>query len=338
MIYEYFESLFMGIAYINKGVIVMRQDIQERQYSLQEVRLKQRRLIKRLEQTDQKLTTMKQERDRLHRQLTKEQQDVVKLGTFSFAKKISEWTGTWDEKMKKEIEEAAVAELKFNEAEKKVVDLAEEVGDLRKQLENPDFAYITEDWEDFLKEKEAWIRMNDSAVNQTLQKIADDRVRVYSMIREINEALEAGEKAERTLAGAMKKLDSAEGLSMWDTFLGGGLFVSALKYSEIDSSDDLVHQAQRALRHYETELMDVQDAATESFRVNNNDIFTFTDVFFDNIFSDWIVHTRITDTKKKLHAIMQDVRRIQDQLARKRAASEEEIRRLDQQQDDIIMS
>lgn len=118
----------------------------------------------------------------------------------------------------------------------------------------------------------------------------------------------------------------------------GGLFVSALKYSEINSSDDLVHEAQRALRHYETELMDVQDAATDSFQVNKNDIFTFTDVFFDNIFSDWMVHTRITDAKKKLYTIMQDVRRIQDQLARKRAASEEEIRRLNQQQDDIIMS
>lgn len=305
----------------------MHRDIHERQYDLQDKRLKQRRLIKRLEQTNQKLVAMEQQRDRLHRQLTKEQQDVVKLGRFSFANKISEWTGTWDVKMKKEVEEAAEGELNFNEAAKDVLDLTEEVADLRIQLESPDYLYIVEDWEDFLKEKEAWIRMNDTVSNQTLQKIADDRVRVYSLIREINEAFEAGVKAERALAGAIKKLDSAEGISMWDTFLGGGLFVSALKYSEINSSDDLVHKAQRALRQYETELMDVQDAATESFQVNKNDIFTFTDIFFDNIFSDWMVHTRITDAKKKLHAIMQDVRRIQDQLARKRAAFEEEIRR-----------
>ncbi|ARK24758.1 hypothetical protein SporoP37_08835 [Sporosarcina sp. P37] len=316
----------------------MRQDILERQHSLQEKRVKQRRLKKRLEQTSHRLTAMKQERDRLHRQLTKEQQDVVKLGKFSFAKMISEWKGTWDEKMLKEIEEAAEAELKFNEAEKHVIDLEREADQLRKQLKDPSYTHIHEDWEDFLKEKEGWIRLNDSVSNQTLQKIADDRVRVYSMLREIDEALEAGKKAEHALAGAMKKLDSAEGMSMWDTFLGGGLFVSALKYSEINSSDDLVHQAQRALRHYETELMDVQDAATESFQINKNDIFTFTDVFFDNIFSDWMVHTRITDAKKKLHAVMQDVRRIQDQLERKRAASKEEIRRLDQQQEDIIMS
>ena len=316
----------------------MRQDIHERQYALQEKLTNHSRLLKRLEQTSRKLEDMKKTRDILHRQLTKEQQDVVKLGKFSFANKISEWTGTWDEKMKKEIEEAAEAELTYNEAEKNVADLMEEERELQSKLQHPDFMYIEDDYQDLLKEKESWIRLNDSAANRTLQKIADDRVRVFSMIREIDEALEAGEKAERALSGALKKLDSAEGISMWDTFLGGGIFVSAMKYSEINSSDDLVQQAQRALRRYETELMDVQDAATESFQVNKNDIFTFTDVFFDNIFSDWMVHNRITDAKKKLHAVMQDVRRIQDQLARKRAASEEEIRRLDEQQDDIIMS
>ncbi|PID03285.1 hypothetical protein CSV67_04605 [Sporosarcina sp. P2] len=240
--------------------------------------------------------------------------------------------------MKKEIEEAAEVELKYNEAEKNVLDLTVELEDLRNELEKPDFMHVEEDWEDFLEKKESWIRMNDSVANRTLQKISDDRVRVYSMLREIGEAFEAGEKAERALVDALKKLDSAEGISMWDTFLGGGIFVSALKYSEINSSDDYVHQAQRALRHYETELMDVQDAATDSYQVNKNDIFKFTDMFFDNIFSDWMVHTRITDGKKKLHAVMQDVRRIQDRLARKRAALEEEIRRLDQQQDDMILS
>ena len=173
----------------------MRQDIQIRQNSLQEKRVNQRRLTKRLEQTSEKLLTMKQKRDQLHRQLTKEQQDVVKLGKFSFANKISEWTGRWDEKVKKEMEEAAEVELQYNEAEKNVLDLTAEVEYLRNELEKPDYMHIAEDWEYFLKEKESWIRLNDSVANQTLQKISDDRVRVYSMLREIGEAFEAGEKA-----------------------------------------------------------------------------------------------------------------------------------------------
>ena len=316
----------------------MRTNIHERQMELTMLRNERNRMKRRLEGAESQYKEAVRLRDRLHKQLSKEQQDVVKLGKFSFANKIKEWTGKWDEQMEKEINEVAEAELKYNEAEKTVTDLEAEVGRLRTEMNRDDFLYIDEDWADFLKEKETWIRQNDTVANGTLQKIADDRVRVRSLVREIDEAYEAGDKAKRALDAALDKLGNAEGLSMWDTFLGGGLIVSAMKYSEMNSSDDLVHRAQRALRHYETELMDVQNAATESFNVNHNDFFTFTDIFFDNIFSDWAVHSRITDAKGKLNTVLHDVRRVQDQLRRKRDEAMEELNRLDQQEKDIIVS
>lgn len=314
----------------------MRQDIHKRQMELTMIRTECNRVKRRLGGTEAQLKEAYALRDRLQKQLTKEQQDVVQLGKFSFINKIKEWTGKWDEQMEKEMAEVAEVELQYNEAAKTVTDMEAEVGRLREAMKNPEFAYIDEDWADFLKEKETWIRQNDSVANATLQKIADDRVRVRSMFREIEEARDAGNKAIRALDAALDKLGSAEGMSMWDTFLGGGLIVSALKYSEINSSDDLVHRAQRALRHFETELMDVQNVATESFKVNNNDIFTFTDVFFDNIFSDWMVHSRITDAKSKLNGVLQDVRRVQDQLTRKRDEMKHELEQLDVREKEII--
>lgn len=314
----------------------MRKDIQERQMELTMKRTDRNRVRRRLNGAETQLKDAYAIRDHLHKQLTKEQLDVVKLGRFSFMNKINEWTGKWDEKMTKEIAEAAEAELSYNEAEKNVVDLEAEVKVLRTEMQNPDFSYIDEDWTDFLKEKETWIRRNDSVANSTLQKIADERVTLRSMAREIDEACDAGNKASRALDAALDKLGSAEGMSVWDTFLGGGLIVSALKYSEIDSSDDYVHRAQRALRHFETELMDVQNVASESFTVNNNDIFTFTDIFFDNIFSDWMVHSRITDAKSKLSIVLSDVRRVQDQLARKRDEVSHTLKQLDVQEREII--
>ncbi|MBO0602591.1 hypothetical protein I2483_13065 [Sporosarcina sp. E16_3] len=314
----------------------MRQEIQERQMELTMIRTERDRVTRRLGGAEVKLKEAIIQRDNLHEKLTKEQQDVVKLGKFSFMNKISEWTGKWDEKMEKEISEAADAELHYNEAEKVVKDLEADAVRLRDEIKNPDFDHIEEEWADFLKEKETWIRFNDTIANGTLQKIADDRVRLRSMLREIDEACDAGTKANRALDAALEKLGAAEGLSIWDTFLGGGLLVSALKYSEINSSDDLVHRAQRALRHFETELMDVQNAATESFTVNKNDIFTFTDLFFDNIFSDWMIHSRITGAKSKLNGVLQDVRKVQDRLARKRDELLHELERLDVQEREII--
>lgn len=316
----------------------MKETMQERQMALTLLKNESNRINRRLTDAEQRLQSATSERNRLEQKLTKEQQDVMKLGKFSFINKLKELTGSWDQKMEKEIAEAAAAEVSFNEAQKHVDDLTEEVALLKEASLNPDYVHLQEDWDEFLQEKELWIRQNDSASQATLQKIADDRVRVRAMIREVKEAREAGEKAVRALDRAIDKLNNAEGLSMWDTFLGGGLLVSALKYSEVNSSDDLVHQAQRALRHYETELSDVQEAATASFQVNKNDIFTFTDLFFDNIFSDFAVHSRITEGKSKLNEVLQDVRHIQAQLNRKLEEAEGELDSLDAEEKSILLS
>ncbi len=316
----------------------MKNDMHERQMALTMRRTERNRVKRRLDGAEAQLKEVRTLRDRLHKQLTKEQQDVVKLGKFSFTNKIAEWTGKWDAMMEKEMAEVVEAELKYNEAEKNVVDLEAEVKRLQDAMQNPDFTYIDEDWADFLKEKETWIRRYDSVANATLQKIADERVAIRSMLREVGEAQDAGEKASRALDAALDHLDSAEGMSIWDTFFGGGLIVSALKYSEIDSSDDHVHRAQRALRHFETELMDVQNIASKSFTVNQNDIWTFTDLFFDNIFSDWMVHSRITDAKEKLNDVLKDVRRVLDQLARKHDEMTHTLERLDVQEREVIES
>ncbi|MBD7907596.1 hypothetical protein [Sporosarcina gallistercoris] len=316
----------------------MKETMQERQMALTLLKNESNRIRRRLSEAEKRLQKAITERDRLEQQLTKEQQDVMRLGKFSFLNKLKELTGSWDQQMEKEIAEAATAEVAFNESQKHVDDLTEEVDLLKQASLNPDYVHIQEDWDEFLQEKELWIRQNDSATHATLRKIADDRVHIRSMIREVKEAQEAGAKAIRALDRAIDKLNNAEGLSMWDTFLGGGLLVSALKYSEVNGSDDLVHRAQRALRHYETELSDVQEAATASFQVNKNDIFTFTDLFFDNIFSDFAVHSRITEGKSKLNAVLQDVRHTQAQLKRKLEEAQAELDSLDAEEKRILIS
>lgn len=314
----------------------MRQDIHERQMDLAMKRTAYHRIKRRLEGAKAHLAEVVILRDGLQKQLTKEQQDVVKLGKFSFVNKFKEWTGKWDEQMEKEIAEVAKVELKYNEAEKTVTDMEVEVQRLHEELKNRDFVHIEADWADFLTEKEAWIRQNDSVANATLQKIADDRVGLHSVKQEITEARDAGNQAMTALDAALDSLDTAEGMSMWDTFFGGGWIVSAMKHSDIDNSNNHVHRAQQALRHFKTELMDVQNVAAESFTVNNNDIFAFTDVFFDNLISDWVIHSRITDGKSKLNAVLQDVRGVQDQLARKHAEVEQELEQLAMQEAAII--
>lgn len=314
----------------------MREDIHKRQMDLTLTRTERDRIKRRLMAAEELLKDAIALRDQLQSQLTKEQQDVVKLGSFSFANKLKQLTGKWDAQMEKEIAEAAEAELKFNDAEKTAQDLEAEVAAYRERMDDPAFLWIDEEWAAFLKEKETWIRLNDRDASSTLEQIATDRISLHAFKREIDEAYDAGDRAVRALDLALDKLGSAEGMSLWDTFLGGGLIVSAMKYSEINSSEDLIHVAQRALRHFETELMDVQQVAAESLTIDQKDLLTFTDLFFDNIFSDWMIHSKITDTKKKVTGILQDVRRTLHALARKRDEVERQLNQLDVKEREII--
>lgn len=49
-----------------------------------------------------------------------------------------------------------------------------------------------------------------------------------------------------------------------------------------------------------------------------------------------MVHSRITDVKSKVNDVLQDVRRVQNQLAGKRDEVNHELERLDMQQKEII--
>lgn len=315
----------------------MAKNIYDKQLELSMLRNERNRVKRRLEDAEKKLKEALRNRNQLKSQLKKEQHDVVKLGKFSFANKIKEWTGKWDEQMEVEMAEVMKVELDYNEAEKNCIDLEAEVKVLQTEMKNPDFIDIDEAWADFLKEKVIWIRRNDSEASSVLNKIADERVEIRSILREIDEAEEAGKSASRALNHALDKLGSAEGMSIWDTFFGGGLIVSALKYSEINDSTDHIHRAERALRHFKTELMDVQNIAATTFSINNHDIFTLTDLFFDNLFSDWAVHSRITDAKSDLEKVLRDVRDVLNRLARKRDELQEGMRRLDAEEKGIIV-
>ncbi|MFJ7971497.1 hypothetical protein [Psychrobacillus sp. NPDC096389] len=75
-------------------------------------------------------------------ELTKEQKDVIELDKFSLTNLVSQWKGTIDEKRKKEIAEAAEAELKYNEAVKTLRDIEKDIEVVKLEIANGDYSSI----------------------------------------------------------------------------------------------------------------------------------------------------------------------------------------------------
>ncbi|SER79565.1 hypothetical protein [Psychrobacillus sp. OK032] len=250
----------------------------------------------------------------LEEKRSKEQKDVLKLDKFSFSNLVSQWNGTMNEKRKKEIAEAAEVELKYNEAEKTLRDLEKDIEILKLELQSGDYGLIDQHWASLMHEKEQWIYANTVDERQELENLYENRANLESMLKEIEEALRAGKNAQSTLEQANTELDSASAMSTWDTFLGGGVFVTAMKHNSLNNSQDYIHLAQMALRRFETELMDVKNIVSEVIQVDQSNFMTFTDYFFDNIFTDWMIHSQINTSKDRLEEVLRQVEIVLDTL------------------------
>lgn len=108
--------------------------------------------------------------------------------------------------------------------------------------------------------------------------------------RELAEAVAAGQVAHEHLQEVVKSLNSAAGWGTWD-MLGGGLIATAVKHSRLDDAKANAERAGRACRKFAKELGDVNLRLTTSLEIDS--FVKFADYFFDGLFVDWAVQSKI---------------------------------------------
>lgn len=80
-----------------------------------------------------------------------------------------------------------------------------------------------------------------------------------SQLRELEEAIGAGNAALQQASVVLDSLSSAAGWGTWD-LLGGGLISDLAKYSHLDNAQQNIQQLQALLSRFRTELADVHMA------------------------------------------------------------------------------
>lgn len=133
------------------------------------------------------------------------------------------------------------------------------------------------------------------------------------MKTEIKEAITAGDRALESLENAAEKLKSARNWGMFD-ILGGGFVSTLVKHSKMDAAVDYMEDAKYHLQIFQKELKDIHVPA--DFRLEIGKFLTFTDLFVDDIFSDCIVQSRISETRTQVDEAICQVRYILSDLHR----------------------
>lgn len=115
--------------------------------------------------------------------------------------------------------------------------------------------------------------------------------------REMNEAVQAGERALRSLRTAQNQLRSAGNWGLLDMF-GGGLFSNIIKHSKINDATRYMEDAKRDLQTFQRELKDVN--IPMNLRMEVGSFLSFADFFFDGFLADYMVQSKISEAKEQV--------------------------------------
>lgn len=239
----------------------------------------------------------------------KEQADVDKLEGGSLAAFFYNVIGKMDEKLTKEREEAYVAAVKYDAAVKEFEKVKEDL--LKNKEELNKLGNCVEQYEELLELKKERMKTTGHWAAEKIFEFEQRLTYLDNEERELNEALEAGEAAEKLAEDVLDRLSSAES---WGTFdvLGGGLIADAVKYSRLDEAQVLIEDLQAQLRRFKTELADVTIDSEMNTKIDG--FLQFADYFFDNLFTDWVVMDKIRNSQLQVENTGDQIRSVMEKL------------------------
>lgn len=242
--------------------------------------------------------------DKLEKQLRKEQRDVEKLEKTSVRSLFYKTLGNKEEKLEKERQEYVEVSLRYNDMYKSLNLLNYELDLLGKKLTSKEV--VENRVNALMKQREQELMQTDPKVRAQLMQLNKSIDNTHIVLKDIDEAFAAGGAALKVLQAMIVQLKSAKNWGQYD-MMGNNKSASYVKHQAINRAHSYASQARNLLMRFKEELQDVYTDVKLDLRIHFEGIDRFTDVFFDNLITDFIVQQKI---KKSLDSVM----RVADQV------------------------
>ena len=241
----------------------------------------------------------------------REQADVDRLEGRTLAAFFYGLTGSKDDRLEKERQEARAAAVKHDAVVRQLDDAREELRVRRNEQDA--LSGCEQRYQDALWEKAQAVKREDPVRGAEILRLEEEIGRLDRQSVELAEAVAAGDQALNQVDQVLGHLDSAEGFGAWD-LLGGGFFADLAKHSELDQAQGEIEQLQVDLNHFRTELADVTIRADMQVQIDG--FLRFADYFFDGLFADWAVMDRIQQAKSQVSDTRAQIVFVLDRLDR----------------------
>ena len=255
-----------------------------------------------------------------------------RLERVSVSSLLASLTGRKAERLEKEEAEALAARLRYQSAQLQLEEVQRELDACEERIQ--ELKDCPARYEDCLRARQAALKHADPVLGQRIEELENRITGLTGRRRELQEALDAGQRVLDRLGWALDKLDRAGGWSTWD-LLGGGLLSDMMKYSRLDEAQEQIEALRGDLRRYQAELADVE--RIEHFDVRPGGMMQAMDIFFDNIFTDWMVRDQIQQSRDELDSIQGRVQGIQERLAQQKRETEQEMIAAQEKLDRVVL-
>lgn len=232
------------------------------------------------------------ELDKLHAVMVKELKDLDEIESKGLKPFFYKVLGSKEQQIEKERQEYLSASLKFNEKQKSVEVLEFEVELLNKKL--GDTTQLKQNLETLKAKRENEIlRMHPNLANKLLQ-IAKEKDQKFKYLKELEDILEVGNKCVKSLNEMVSELKKARQWGQWDMTTKRGKYAGYNKHGAIDRAKNISVWVKHELIKFNKELEDVGHSK-QNFQLNIANFSQFTDIFFDNLISDWVIQKKIVN-------------------------------------------
>lgn len=261
----------------------------------------------------------------------KEQCDVTELEGKSLKKFYYNVVGKLDEQLTKERKEAYEASVKYENAKRELDYVIDRIEECQKELYG--LRGCQETYEKTLEEKAEFIKAGGNENAKRIKELEEAVIRLSAQLKELGEAVSAGNQALETARYISDELDSAQGLSTLDIFTDSFL-VDMAKHSRLDDAQWQMQQLQVQLRNFKTELADVKISAEMSISIDG--FLRFADYFFDGLISDWMVRDRIEQSRMQITDTITKIISVLNKLNSMEHSYREEHERLRKELCDLV--
>jgi hypothetical protein len=265
----------------------------------------------------------------------REAMDVEQLQKEKLSNTLLRLLNLYEGKLDKEMREMLEAKLEYDKGLHGLESLK------REQLELEDRISLLRGAEKLYREElhAREVLIQNSIYGQDYIRYRELEVRedhIYSQLAEVEEAMKCANAVAATAENAMAHLESAEEWATIDVWSRGGLITHIAKYNHMDDAQEEFNNLSVQLRQLRKELKDVE-IVDDSLMMGIDSTGRIFDFWFDNIFTDLNVRSKIREDQDSLHQLQSKIQGIISDLSKAKRQLYEELSDKDEAKQKLLI-